>query len=234
MACPGERVMKKILMAVFVSMCIFPVAGNAQGIEDGDGMVSLYGGLGSALEKSMIEVDGENLSWGNFGAEVGLSYLYFPTSYLGLGLDVHLANFKGTQMVEDVRGRWFWHTLESDFDMQTLQLMGAGRINLNPQSPVRLYIPFGAGLTLSNGTMKYTWDEEFDLGEESVTDASWGGYVGLGLEFDQGTNYSWSIEARYNVFDYDDSRLAGDIGGALVGKDTRRSYVSLAFRLNFG
>ena len=223
--------MNKVLAAL--SVCFFAVLCSAQGIEDGQGVLSLYGSLGSALEKSTIEVGGENLSWGNIGAEAGLSYLYFPTAFLGLGFDIHMADFQGTQTVEDVRGRWFWHTLESDFEMQTLQLMAAGRINLNPQSAVRLYVPFGAGLTLSSGTMKYTWDEEFDLGKESATDASWGGYVGLGLEFDQGGRYSWGIEARYNVFDYDDSFLAGDIGGVLIGQDTRRSYVSLGVRFNF-
>ena len=86
--------MKKIIALLMVcGMCILPSTGQAQGIESGDSTFSIYGGVGTALQKSGLNVDGKDLSWGNIGGEFGLSYLYFTSPYLGFGADVHYAGF---------------------------------------------------------------------------------------------------------------------------------------------
>ncbi|MBR4592692.1 MAG: outer membrane beta-barrel protein [Elusimicrobiaceae bacterium] len=239
--------MKRILtIGLLVGIFVFPGVGQAQGIEGGQRLWSIYGGLGTALQKSGLEVDGKNLSWGNIGGELGLSYLYFPSEYFGMGIDLRYAGFQGSEHYDETPGWWYRYTFESDFEMHTLQLMAAGRINLNPGSSVRLYIPFGAGAVLSDGSMTYTWGREFysyyddtlyheDCYEntERAADVSFGWYAGVGLEFDSNGKITWGLEARYNSFRYDYGRLAEDVRGALLGKDTEHSYISLVFKLNF-
>ena len=225
--------MKKILrMFSLVGMLMFPALGQAQGIEDGQSMFSLYGGLGTALQKSGLEVDGENLSWGNIGGEVGISYFWFPQAHVGIGADLRLASFQGSEIFNrDVPGRWHWHTFESDMELHTLQLMGAGRINVNPSSPVRLYFPFGAGLVLTEGEISYTWDAQ-KIDSESDLGTSFGWYAGIGLEFDSSDHLSWGLEARYNSFKYDYGGLS-DYHGLWEGKETEHNYISLTLNLRF-
>ncbi len=226
--------MKKILTLLYgISLCLLPVLGRSQGIESGQSMISVYGGLGTALQKSGLELDGESLSWGNIGGEAGLSYLWFPQAQVGIGADLRLASFRGSQLIRrDVPGWWHWHTFESDLEMSTLQLMGAGRINVNPSSSVRLYFPFGAGIVLSEGSIKYTWDGEvFD--SEDELDTSFGWYAGVGLEFDASDRLAWGIEARYNAFTYDYNGLADYHARTLSGQKTEHSYISLTLHLSF-
>ena len=238
--------MKKFLATLFVvSIVIFPAAGQAQGIEAGQSMWSIYGGLGTALEKSDMEMEGKNLSWGNLGGEIGLSYLYFPSEYFGLGVDLRWAGFKGSDSSEPAFWSWYWDSYEEELEMHTLQLMASGRLNLNPGSQVRLYVPFGAGLVLSEGRMAYTLSRVYysyydhAYYEETVTDyddahdTSFGWYAGVGLEFAAGERAVWGLEARYNSFRYDYGRLADDVGGQVIGKDTKHSYISLVLKISF-
>ena len=225
--------MKKLLTTLLLGgMILCSLQVRAQGIEAGSSMVSLYAGFGSALEKSDIEINGDNLSWGNIGGELGLSYLFFPTPYLGLGADIRYAGFQGSEKTEYWAGYWYWHTLESDFETHTLQLMASGRININPDSNVRLYIPFGGGVVFSRGIMEYKWDDYiYDTETDSSTSLGW--YAGVGIEFDTAERFAWGLEARYNTFRYDDTRLAQDIGGRSSGQEKARSYVSVAIKVSF-
>ena len=225
--------MKKILMVGLWAVLLFsPFKSSAQGITAGQGTGNIYFGLGSALEKSDLEVDGKNLSWGNIGGEVGLSYLYFPSEFIGLGVDLHFAGFKGSQSVEDVPGWWRWHTLKTEFSMSTTQLMAIGRLNLNPSSPVRMYIPFGAGVVLSEAKMKYSWDDR-EVYKEEDYNVSPGWYVGLGLEFDTNSALTWGVEFRYNSFQYDYSDFADFVGGRTISNETERNYVSVVATFRF-
>ena len=221
-----------MVLLLFLGMIALPGMSNAQGIEDGESMLSLYGGLGSAMQSSGVEMDGRDLSWGNFGGELGLSYLYFPSAYLGIGADLRYAGFQGSDTVEDVPGYWYWHTFESDFETHSLQLMAAGRINVNPGSAVGLYIPFGGGAVLANETMTYTWDDSYEW-KESSSQVSFGWYAGVGLEFAQNDRSAWSLEARYNTFRYDNSDFARQIGGFATGGNSQRSYVSVVASVRF-
>ena len=225
--------MKRFLTLLLLgSLFMLTAPVRAQGIESGTSMVSFYGGLAFGLEKSGIELEGKNLSWGNAGGELGLSYLFFPTPYFGLGADLRYAGFQGSEKTEYRAGYWYWHTLESDFETHTLQLMASGRINLNPGATVRLYIPFGAGAVFSRGLMEYTWDD-YSYDTETASNTSLGWYAGVGVEFDSTDRFAWGLEARYNAFRYDDTDLAHDIGGAVINDNQNRSYVSVALKVSF-
>lgn len=223
---------KKIAVLMLGILFFLPIAGNAQGVWGGQSTANLYVGVGSALGKSGMEIDGQNLSWGNVGGELGLSYLYFASPYLALGADIHYAGFAGTQTVEDVPGWWHWHTLETDFETNTLHVMGIGRLTINPDSPVRLYLPFGAGVAFSEGKMRYKWDDhEYYSAESYDTSLSW--YAGVGLEFETGNNWAWSIEARYNSFSHDYDEMTDYMNGHIVDTNPERNYVSLVINCRF-
>jgi len=225
--------MKKIWMVGLLAVLLLsPLKSSAQGITAGQSTGSIYLGLGSALGKSDLEVDGKNLSWGNIGAEGGLSYIYFPNEFIGLGVDLHFAGFKGSQRLEDVPGWWRWHTLKTEFNMNTTQLMAIGRLNLNPSSPVRMYIPFGAGVVLSEAKMKYLWDNR-EVYKEEDYNVSPGWYVGLGIEFDTNNALTWGVEFRYNSFQYDYSDFADFVGGRTISNNKERNYVSVVATLRF-
>ena len=230
---PKERSMKKIIMSLLgIGMCLFPTAGFAQGIESGDSLVSIYGGVGTALQKSGLNIDGKDLSWGNIGGELGLSYLYFPSAYFGIGADIHYAGFQGSTSVDYVPGYWYWHTFKSDFTMHSLHAMAIGRININPASRVRLYIPFGAGIAGSLANMEYTVDD-YTVNNDLDYDASFSWYAGLGLEFELNNRTAWSLEARYSSFSYDYSGIADYHVSHVTGKRTENNYVSLVVSLKF-
>lgn len=225
--------MNKILTALcIIGMSMLPTLSRSQGIESGQSMISLYGGLGTALQKSGLETNRENLSWGNIGGEIGLSYFWFPEAHVGIGADFSLAGFQGSEIFQrDVPGWWHWHTFESDMEMNTLHLMAAGRFNINPASNLRLYFPFGAGIVFTEGKIRYMWDGK-EIDKESELDTSFGWYAGIGLEFDSSDRLAWGIEARYNSFRYDYNGLA-DYHGLWNGKEIEQSYISLTLHLSF-
>lgn len=225
--------MKKVIVfLMFVGIYMFPAAARAQGIESGDAMFSVYGGLGTALQKSGLNVDGKDLSWGNIGAEFGVSYLYFTSPYFGFGADVHYTGFQGSESVDYVPGYWHWHTFKSDFELRSLHAMAIGRLNVNPGSRVRVYVPFGVGIAGTLASMKYTWDD-YVVNEDPDVDASLSWYAGLGLEFETSDRLAWSIEGRYSSFSYDYGGIADYHISGVTGKRTENNYVSLVVSLRF-
>ena len=215
-----------------VSICFFSSISPAQAIQRGEDTVSVYGGLGTALQKSGLEIDGKRLSWGNIGTELGFSYFYFPSEYMGIGVDVHYAGFQGSKRSDEVPGRRHWHCFSSDFDMHTFHIMGAERINLNPQARIRFYIPLGAEIAFAKGKMQYMWDDHV-IDTQTSLDRSFSWYAGLGFEFDQNSHWAWGIEARYNSFHYDYSGLAGRVEGKTARNNNEHSYISLVIKFQF-
>ena len=194
--------MKKIPAAgLMIGLLFFPVKSLSQGIMSGQTVANFYVGGGSALNKSGMEVGGQDLSWGNFGGDAGFSYLYFPNPYLALGADIHFGAFQGSESFDEVPGWWYWHTLETDFELYTMNLMGVGRLTVNPGSRARFYIHFGAGITLSEGSMTYKCDD-YEIYRSENYDTSFSWYAGMGLEFEAENNLVWGIEARYNAFEH--------------------------------
>lgn len=223
--------MRKLLL-----LTVFLLGGSslyAGGIDSGDFMFSLYGGLGSGLQKTGVEFAGEkDFAWGNFGGEMGLSGMYFSNPYLGLGADIHFSGFAGSEKEFWSKGEYHWHNYKMDLSTSLLQIMGVGRLYLNPEGNSRLYIPFGAGFTVTNSEFGYTEDDWYHA-KRDYTSASLGYYVGLGWEVDWQENSSFGLEARYNSFRYDMSNLAARVGVDSPVGEKDYSYFSLVFTLSF-
>ena len=116
--------------------------------------------------------------------------------------------------------------------MHSLHVMGIGRVNLNPGSRVRVYVPFGAGVAVSLAKMEYKWDDHV-VNTDPDVDTSFSWYAGLGVEFEQNDRLSWSIEGRYNSFSYDYKGIADYHVSNVTGRRTENNYVSLVVSLRF-
>lgn len=220
--------MKK-LIAVVVACLGLGVFANAQGIEAGDHMFSMTVGAGAGLQNSGLKKwNNENIDWGTAGATFGLSYMIFPSEVLGIGLEVNDGIFVGED--DDIRIGANHEEIETG--MNVLNAMASLRLNLNPQSRTRFYIPFGAGLSSSTGAIKDTyngWERT-----ERATYNSFGWFAGFGFEIALGSSGSWSLgaEGRYNAFKYDTDKLMNKWGATGVGKKDY-SYVSAMFKASY-
>ncbi len=225
--------MRKQYFFIFISMLFFPLTAMGQGVDAGQTFFSLYGGLSAGLQRTGIEFAGEkDFAWGNFGGELGFSVQNFVNPYLSIGGDLRLSGFAGSDKEFFV---WHGHHLDDyrvELDTSLMHLMAAGRLYLNPEGTTRLYIPFGAGLTLTNGEIKYIENDYYETSRDH-TSASLGYYAGLGWEVDLGANYAFGIEGRYNSFTYDMGDLASKVGVDTTIGEKRYSYVSLALTFSF-
>ncbi|MBO4675224.1 MAG: outer membrane beta-barrel protein [Elusimicrobiaceae bacterium] len=221
------------LMCLLVLLTGLCPALQASGVEEGDFMYNFYAGLGSGLQRSGVEFAGEkDFAWGNFGVDLGLSGMYFSNPYLGLGADIHFSGFVGSDTEFFTTSGYHWHNYKMELNTSLFQFMGAGRLYLNPEGRARLYIPFGAGLTVANGEFVYE-EDHFHPIKWDHTSASLGYYVGLGWEVDWQENSAFGLEARYNSFRYDMSNLASKVGIDSPVGEKDYSYFSLVFTLSF-
>lgn len=226
--------MKKLLaLFVFLSiLCAWPTASNAQGIESGNQLVSGYLGGGVPLQESGIEVNGTDLDWGNGGVSYGISYFVFPSAYFGIGAEISGSNFNDSEYYDAhyVQGHFFEESVETSMNLYNVML--AFRTNLNPQSSVRFYIPFGAGLTSAEGKVK----TETSLGNFNMSGRtnSFGYFVGVGLEADLGqSNWMLGGEMRYNGFTFDTGKVSGDGYEVRNGSKEHYSYLSFLFKVGY-
>lgn len=219
--------MKKLWMVVgfCLSLAVFS---NAQGIEAGDNMFSMFAGVGGGLQDSGLKWQGETVDWGAAGATIGLSYMVFPSEYFGVGLEINDGIFGDEE--HDVRTGGNHYEMENA--MNVFNAMASFRFNFNPQSRVRFYIPFGGGLSSSTGVIKQTingWEKTDRANYNSL-----GWFAGAGLEVAIGSEGRWALgaEGRYNAFQYDTDKLMQKVGTTGVGKKDY-SYVSVAFKASY-
>lgn len=219
------------LMGLFF---VLPLSVAAEGIEAGKNQVNLYLETAFGLDRTGVEfTEGKDYAWGNAGVGMGLSYLYYPSSHLGIGIDGSIKGFQGTKREEWYHYGHHWYMDEAELTMQQFQLLGAARLYLNPESRVRLYVPLGAGISIVNGEMEYKSDYYWDRYEENYTSTSFAYYAGVGLEFETNNGLAFGLEARYNAFDYNMGKLADRVGApSSVGKE-KYEYVSLLFTVGF-
>lgn len=183
--------MKKLL--IFISVLFFSLPAFAQ-LGQGQNMISGNLGLGFQLNNSGIEYStgGSKLDWGTLGADYGITYNYFITRYLGAGVEISGGNYDGANLT-------FSNSDQQNVSVHLFKAMFAARLNANPGSRLRFYIPFGAGLVSAK--------QDIDINyygtkyNNKKTDNSLGWFLGAGLEFDAGNDgWSWGLESRYNVF----------------------------------
>ena len=184
---------------------------GAVGIEEGNWLVSLYGGAGTYLTgKTHINyttIDADRvILW-----SAGISGIYFINRYLGFGIGLELDQAPET----DRKGHESYSksyrefgTVESKVSLQKALLLG--RLNLNPAHSARLYVPFGLGYAYikdkqkNQGVILNGYSSYNISCDRTKTDTTLVYFAGLGLEFDLTERVSLGLEGRYNMFKYDD------------------------------
>jgi len=220
--------MKKLIITLLLGLSC-AVSARAE-ITAGNSLVSGYFGGAAGLQSSGVKINGDKMDWGSAGALGGVSYLFFPTPYFGLGVSLG-----GNIFSEDQHDVWAGpgsgrHT-RHEFSMFLFDAMAAGRVNFNPQSDVRIYLPFGIGLTSARG--KYQWDEYlYDWkgygADTHGTTNSLGWYAGLGAEI-EANPVTFGFEMRYHSFEFDKANF----GVAGYEGNENYSYLSFLFLIGY-
>lgn len=203
--------MKKISLCLCAVLFLTATA-FARPIQQNAFLNNFYLGGVFGMEKADIQFDDTTFAWGHAGVEVGFSGHYFVTDYIGLGLDFHYAGFQGSHKNIWDRSTIPYSQLKMNLDMETFNLMGAGRINFNPRAPIRFYMPLATGLVVAHSKFKYKDSHAHTDLRASDTSLNWGGYVGLGMEYDlyEGA-LTLGLETRYNFYRYNYRDLAQEI-----------------------
>lgn len=221
--------MKKLtVLGVLLSiLCAWPTAVKAEGIQVGDQLASGYLGFGVPLQESSIYYQGTELDWGDVGASYGISYLYFPSEYFGVGAELSGSNFFESEFEYTSWGPYTKDTVKSS--MNVYNFMASFRANVNPQSNVRFYVPFGAGLTSAKGKIEV--DSSRFPGTYSLdgTSNSLGYFIGLGVEADLRNNWMLGGEMRFNGFRFDTGKY--DLQDFSGKKDY--TYLSFLFKVGY-
>ena len=214
--------MKKLVsvVAILGLLAVYMPSAKAAGIEAGQQMISLTGGVAFPAQKSGVKIEDDDvevgeLPWGNVGGQFGLSYMYFVHEYVGVGLELS-DSFFGNKTKN--------FTYEEGKDsfkskLNAFSAMLTARVNANPADKYRIYVPFGLGLTHAKGKIKEKWtdyNDPEDNESDSYTSAnnSFGYFIGLGAEADLNDNWALGAEVRYTGFrfntdKYDDNDVNG-------------------------
>lgn len=227
--------MKKVLaLAVFLSiLCAWPTASRAEGITAGSQLVSGYLGGGAPTNESDIQVrdvsqlsySTDKVDWGDVSVSYGAQYMYFLTSYLGIGAEVNGNNFTEAEYSIDT----YRASEKIKSRMDVYNFMAVGRVNFNPQSRVRAYLPFGLGLAAAESTYKYELEVLGLSGDTKLSkkDTSFAYYVGAGVEADLSNNWVLGGELRYNGFSFDNSKFDSSLSKKDYG------YMTLLFKAGY-
>lgn len=222
--------MKK--MAVLAVLCgvLFGFASfaKAEGIEAGSRFVSGYLGASAPLQDSGMKEYGTDLDWADAGVSLGASYVYFVNEHFGLGAELSGSVFAESEY--DFYSAREWENVKTS--MALLNAMAVARVNINPYSRVRVYIPFGLGITSAEGRVKLDGYESgyYYKGELKENTTSFGYFAGVGVEADLGqSNWVLGGEVRYSGFQFDTDKFFNDGDGA--GK---KNYSYLSFLAKVG
>ena len=191
--------LKKIIAAL--GLCWLPLWIGAHGvpaqpIEAGD-----YAGF-----LSVGAVHGANklggIKWADGGMAYGAQFFMFPNKYFGLGVEVNLAHFNQANTMQHFCAGLNCVKVNYKVRARANNFMLASRVNINPDDNVRLYIPFGVGVTKYQASM----DVENIHQHTSGTNLAY--YIGGGIEMATEKGILVGIEYRYNGFEaeIDDKR----------------------------
>lgn len=192
--------MKKILIICAFLLAQLPAAAQqTYGIEQGDTQLSGFVGGSFPTNKYDVEEDfGDDLDWADDGVSLGGQVMYFANPYLGIGAELSGSFFDYAETPSYFRadnGTLWRGKLETR--MQTVHLMAAARVNINPANRFRVYIPGGIGAAFSRGEMRFG-----RLMEEKETSTGFAYYIGLGAEFAIKPQLIVGGEVRYTGFDF--------------------------------
>lgn len=176
------------------------------------------------LQESGIETVGDmELDWGDVSVSYGASYLFFPSAYFGAGVEINGNNF--TEAEYSYYAGYNYAKFKTSMNVYNYML--AFRANVNPQSRIRFYVPFGFGLTSAKGEVKL----DSSLGDDSTdgTTNSFGYFVGAGIEADLGaSNWILGGEIRYHGFRFDTGKYN------ISGVSGKENYSYLSFMAKVG
>ena len=231
--------MKKLAVLGILAglLAAFPFNAKAEGIEAGQHMFTMSLGGASAVQKAGYKSSALGLpsdketEWGKRGIAGGLSYIVFPSEYLGIGLEVSDGFFGGDEYKMSKPG----HEYKIDTGMNVLNAMATFRVNLNPKSSVRIYVPAGMGyawstnlLVIEDKTGGETKKDKYHTTSGSLTY-----FAGLGFEIDLGSNWSLGGEARYHSFTNDTDKIGKKYNhNKLIGKQ-EYGYIAVLFKASY-
>lgn len=214
--------MKKLIISLVALFLCVPVFAE---LSEGQHILGGRLGLGFQLENSGISYPTDNrVDWGTLGAEVSLFYYYMITDHIGLGADIAYGDFDG--------GDFFVSTDKVDDKTKLLNTMLSAKFVANPSNPVRLYMPVGLGMAITQQDMHiHKGGVDFD---KKKIDTSLAWFIGAGFEFDiSNTGWSMGFETRYNSFRYETEKLVHNAPSGITGHGNRHmSYMSLHMQVN--
>lgn len=183
------------------------------GITTGDYLFAVMLGAGfphGDLGKNMSTWDDKsNLDWGKTGLNYGFSLQRFVHDYFGLGLEVSGFNTRESSLSSGYNGTSGRVNTQAKTDAEIYNIMLSARLNVNPQHELRVYIPFGAGVTVArmHTTIKEETAGVVTEDEGASNRNSLGYFAGLGIERNVwGEGGLIGLEGRYSNFGFHGSR----------------------------
>ena len=234
---------KLTLFAVLLSMlCAWPTAVSAQGIEQGDQMISVLLGGSAPLQESGVQsesITGDplgnaELDWGDGAVSYGVQYMYALTPHFAIGAEYNGNNFGDAEYERtSFASASDWGEDEVESKMNVQNFMVAGRYTFNPQANTRFYIPLGLGMASSKATFSLSYVEmaggllDQDSSSTSQRSTSFAYYIGLGMEGNFHNNWVWGLEGRYQAFTFDYGKFSDEYGKEDL------SYFALLLKLGY-
>lgn len=215
---------------------------QAQAIAAPKQAVSVFLGGAVALGHSGLmekEVDPDSdgndaLDWGSLAGSYSLQYIYRVHDRWSFGLEYNGNNFDDALQNRGILFPPFsWWERDIESRMNVHNMLAVGRFTFNPQSRVLFYVPFGAGVARSKGTLEVSETNlvtsQYFHSKTTAMDTSFAYYLGLGMEKQFASHWAWGLEVRYQGFWFDNGgyQLAG-----VSGKE-HHGYLSGLFKLSY-
>ena len=191
----------------------------------------------SGLMEKEVDPDSDGndaLDWGSLAGSYGLQYIYRVHDRWSFGLEYNGNHFDDALQSRGILFPPFgWWERDIESRMNVHNMLAVGRFTFNPQSRVRFYVPFGAGVARSKGTLEVSEtnlvSSQYLHSKTTAMDTSFAYYLGLDMEKQFASHWAWGLEMRYQGFWFDNGgyNLAG------VSGKKRHGYISGLFKLSY-
>lgn len=192
--------MKKLLLALTIALFSVPAfAGIDEGIDKGMTHAFAIGGVGIPVGDYDLYPDLPRI--GGTGFTYGAQIIHYFIPAIGLGVEFNGVNFPKER------------TENTMVKTKRTSFLAAARLNFNPSSRTRFYIPAGYGTS----RIKTTIDGYAVSYSEPVL------YAGLGMEADLNDIFVMGFEGRMNIWHVDKKKVPVD--------DTRTGDAALLLKI---
>ncbi len=156
------------------------------GIHGGDVMISVFGGYSRSVNKV------EDAEWGKKGGLTwGGSVLVFPSRVIGLGVEFNSTQFRKAKIGGEIIGFQYFDIYDK---VKMDNVLFALRLNVNPNSRVRVYFPLGAGVSFQR--IESRASSPLITVKATDKDHGFAYYGGMGVEASLTKNLVFGVEAR--------------------------------------